>query len=178
MVWMRGKARKAVICGLVIVAVVMGLLVVMYAVGAMLPETHTATRVARFRAAPETVFALISGPQDWRVTCEPVATAAGEPRRWKEFFGHRAILFEEVKREPARLYETRIADPALPFGGTWRFELSPENGGTRVRVTEEGVVRSPMFRFMSRYVMGYTRTIEAYLRGLGAKLGEEVSIEP
>ncbi|HVX85824.1 MAG TPA: hypothetical protein VH253_13670 [Phycisphaerae bacterium] len=41
-----------------------------------------------------------------------------------------------------------------------------------MRITEDGAVRSPVFRFVSDYVIGETRTMDGYLRALGGKLGE------
>jgi hypothetical protein len=35
-------------------------------------------------------------------------------------------------------------------------------------------VRNPVFRFMSRFVFGYTATMKQQLRALGRKVGEEV----
>ena len=68
----------------------------------------------------------------------------------------------------------RIADDTLPFGGTWTYELAPEGAGTRLTITEDGVVRNVVFRFLSRWVFSHTATLEKYLRALGRKFGEEV----
>jgi hypothetical protein len=45
-----------------------------------------------------------------------------------------------------------------------------------VRITENGEVYNPLFRFVSRYVIGHNRTIDAYLRALGQATGQEVRI--
>ena len=58
---------------------------------------------------------------------------------------------------------TRIADTGLPFGGQWTYELVPDGEGTRLTITEDGEVYNPLFRFVSRFVMGHTATIERYL---------------
>jgi len=76
---------------------------------------------------------------------------------------------------PARLV-TKIADK-LPYGGMWTYELAPDGPGTSLRITEDGEVYNPIFRFVSRFVMGHTATIDASLRDLGKKLGEDVKIE-
>jgi hypothetical protein len=61
---------------------------------------------------------------------------------------------------------SRIADRSLPFGGRWTFELSPAPGGTLLRITEDGEVYNPIFRFVSRFVFGHDRTINGYLEDL------------
>ena len=68
---------------------------------------------------------------------------------------------------------TRIADDALPFGGTWTWHLQPtQDGGTRVSTTEEGWVKPPLFRFLSRFVFGHHRTLRTVLTALAVKFGE------
>jgi hypothetical protein len=39
-------------------------------------------------------------------------------------------------------------------------------------------VYNPLFRFISRYVMGHTATIESYLRALGKRFGDEPTPVP
>jgi hypothetical protein len=34
----------------------------------------------------------------------------------------------------------------LPFVGTWTFEVSPEDGASRLTITEHGEVYHPLFR--------------------------------
>ena len=72
----------------------------------------------------------------------------------------------------------RIADKGLPFGGTWTFDIAPSaDGGSELRVTEDGEIYNVFFRFMARFLFGYTASIETYLRDLGAKFGQPVEIE-
>ena len=37
-------------------------------------------------------------------------------------------------------------------------------------------MRNPLFRFLARYAFGHGRTMEAFLRALGRRFGEEVSV--
>lgn len=87
------------------------------------------------------------------------------------------IAFELLEATPPRRLATRIADKSLPFGGTWTFEIAPEGVGSEVRITEDGEIYNVIFRFMARFIFGYTTSIETYLRDLGAKFGEPVAIE-
>ena len=65
---------------------------------------------------------------------------------------------------------TRIADPHLPFGGTWTYEIAPTATGSSLTITENGEIYNPVFRFIARYIQGYTATIDNYLKALRAKL--------
>jgi polyketide cyclase/dehydrase/lipid transport protein len=162
----------------IIAGVVVALVLVVVLIGLMLPKSHRATRMARFRQTPEAVFAAISGPQDWRpgITVEQVPSDGG-PRKWREKSSHGAILFEEAASDPPRLYKARIADRNLPFGGTWTYEISPAGDGCVCRIMEDGEVYNPVFRFVSRFMIGQTKTIEDYLNALGKKFDEPVKIE-
>lgn len=51
------------------------------------------------------------------------------------------------------------------------YEVADEDGDTRVTITEEGVVKNPIFRFISRFVLGHDATLEAFLRDRTAHLG-------
>jgi hypothetical protein len=39
-------------------------------------------------------------------------------------------------------------------------------------ITENGEVYNPIFRFVSRFIMGHTATLDAYLKSLTTALGE------
>jgi hypothetical protein len=69
-----------------------------------------------------------------------------------------------------------VVDDGLPFGGTWTRELAPAGGGTRLTITEDGFIRNPIFRVMSRLFFPSTGTINGYLRALATELGD--SAEP
>ena len=60
----------------------------------------------------------------------------------------------------------------------WTYELAPEGSGTRLTITENGEIYNPIFRFVARFVLGYTSTMGSVLRALGTKHGETVAPEP
>jgi hypothetical protein len=165
---------------LIIGLTIFALVLIVVVIGLLLPKSHRATRMARFKQPPAAVFAAIAGPQDWRgVVATEVPVASGSARRWREQSGRHAITFEEVERDPPKRYRSRIADENLPFSGMWTWEITPtDDGGSTCRITEEGEVRNPIFRFVSQAILGHTRTIEAYLQSLGRKFDEPVKIEP
>ena len=164
---------------LIAIGVLVVLIVVVVAVGMALPKAHTASRSALFKCTPERLFALIDGPQTWRSTVKKyeLVTASNGPRQWRETDSHgHTITYEAVERQPPTLLKTRIVTGNLPYSGTWTLNLAPEGGSTRLFITEQGEVYNPVFRFVSRFVIGQNRTIEIYLRDLGAATGEEIAI--
>jgi hypothetical protein len=154
--------RWLIYCGVAIV--IIPAIVVM--IGAALPKNHVASRTIQVRAAPDAVFALIAGPSDWRgVKYELIAQS---PLRWRETDSSNVITYERVETRPPKRIVNRIADPKLPFGGSWTYEVSPGQDGTELVITENGEVYNPLFRFVSRFIMGHTATIEKYQRDLTA----------
>jgi hypothetical protein len=136
-----------------------GIVALIAIVGAMLPVNHVASRRARFRETPEQIWPSIS------------------PGVSQQRFRQDDVDYEVVEATPNRRLVTKIADKNLPYGGSWIYEIEPEAAGSILRITERGEVYNPFFRFISRFVMGHTATIDSSLRELGKKLGEEVHIE-
>jgi hypothetical protein len=146
----------------------------------MLPVKHRVSRKARFRQTPPALHAVVAGPPDWRPDVKAwgaLPDANGRKRWWEQDAHGKKIPYELVEASPARLI-TRIAGENLPFGGTWTIDIAPTSATeSEVRVTEDGEVYNVVFRFLSRFVFGYAGSIEAYLRHLGAKFGEQSGIE-
>ena len=103
------------------------------------------------------------------------ASPAGA-RSYRETGGDGAILYVVEEEIPSRRLVTRIADRSLPFGGAWTFDLLPNASGTILRITEDGEVYNPVYRFMSAFVFGHHATIDTYLTDLGSKFKTTVSI--
>ena len=151
--------------------VVAGLGLAICAIGAMLPRAHVARSEALIAAPPARVAALVrdveAQPQ-WRkrVTAIEVVERRANGLRYVERQGRDAILFDFAETVSDARFTATIADPKLPFGGTWTFDLAPEGERTRVRIEEDGEVRSLVFRFFARFVVGHEATLRAYLADL------------
>ena len=155
---------------ILVVGVLVALILLLIAIGYALPINHVATREARLAAPPERVFSVLRDVEKfptWRSDVKSAEVLATTPAlRWRER-GDDDITFEmETVEAPGKIV-TRIVDKRLPFGGSWTYDLSPEGGGTRLVITENGEVYNPLFRFMSRFVFGHTATIDRFLDDLG-----------
>jgi len=160
---------------LIVLVILVGAIGAVILIGAMLPKGHVAARSSHFRQPPQAVWAVITGPSDWRPDIQ--SSEKLEPRNghrtWKEIDKHgQAITYESVEETPPSRLVTRIADPKLPFGGTWTIDIASDASGSVVNITENSEIYNPVFRFMSRFVLGYTSSIDAYLKALHSKFGE------
>jgi hypothetical protein len=57
------------------------------------------------------------------------------------------------------------------FGGTWTIEITPTVSGSHVTITERGEIYNVVFRTLSKFVFGYTSTMDSCLAAAGKKLG-------
>jgi hypothetical protein len=156
--------RWLIYVGLVVVIIP----VVVVMIGAALPKEHVARRSVLLRAPPNDVFTLIAGPSTWRgFKYEPLSET---PLKWRETDASGdAIIYERVETLAPTRIVNRIADPKLPFGGSWTYEIVPNGSGTELKITENGEVYNPLFRFVSRFIMGHTATIEKYQQDLAGQ---------
>jgi len=155
--------------------------ILVLAIGWLLPREHVATRIGRYHQSPEKIWAAIidvDAMPSWREGLQSVKLLPdrnGLPAH-VEFTSAGQLPMETLEMTPPHKLVNRIAGSHLPFGGTWTFEVEPVPDGATLRITENGFVTNPVFRFVSRFVLGYTSEIEKYLRSLARKFGEPPQI--
>jgi uncharacterized protein YndB with AHSA1/START domain len=153
---------------------------VIYVIGLLLPQSHVASASARFAAKPDALWASLTDvaafPQ-WRrdVTRVEILPDENGQRGWREYGRQGTVTYRVVESVPPQRLVSRIADERLPYGGTWTYELAPAGDGTRLTITERGAIYNPVFRFVARFVMGHTATMNGVLRALGARHDERVT---
>jgi len=142
------------IAGLVVLAAVIAI------IGSMLPRTHTASRTLRVKHAPVDVWPAITH-----------AMSASE------------VPTDIVESDPPWRLVSRVKDTEKMFGGTWTVAIAPDapstssgQAGCTITITEQGWVANPIFRFVSRYVMGHHATMDAMLRTVAKNVGEEAQL--
>jgi uncharacterized protein YndB with AHSA1/START domain len=159
-----------------VLAVLATVVAIVFVVGMLLPREHTARSYSTIDASPDAIWRALTDVEafpSWRddVSRVELLPPAHGRKTWRELGKNGTITFEQVIAEPSHRLVSRIADPGLPFGGTWTYDVVPAGEGSKVTITEDGVVHNPLFRFMSRYVFGHHATQEAFLRSLGRKFG-------
>ena len=158
-----------ILLGLAIVVAVIAV------VGWLLPVSHEASRSAEFSRPPEAVYVLVADVRNypiWWKDISQVDMLVEEPGRttFREHMSTGPVVITVTEAAPPSRFVTKIDDPDQPFGGTWTFEITPTAEGSRLTITERGEVYNPIFRFLSRFVFGYTSTMESFLAAARERL--------
>jgi len=162
-------------------AVLAGLVGVVAIIGTLLPKGHVASRSVRLRTARSTVWQLISNFADQASYRADITKIERRPDQnghevWNEVRSNGNMPLETIESVPHQKLVRKIADPKMPFGGTWTFELADSDGGGCVlTVTENGEVYNVIFRAVSK-LFDMRATIDAYLKAMGKKLGEDIQL--
>ncbi|MEK6325530.1 MAG: SRPBCC family protein [Acidobacteriota bacterium] len=166
---------------LIVVGVIAGLIALMAIIGSLLPKGHTASRTTVINKPPDVLWQTMTDcaafPQ-WRTDVKSVEVLPDRDghKLWREDGKNGKMTLETIEASPPSRLVLRIADPDLPFGGKWTYDLQPTLGGSRVTITEDGEVYNPIFRFMSHIFFSQSASIETYLKALGKKYGEDVQL--
>ncbi len=161
-----------------ILIVVIGAVAVAGAVAALLgsrlPQSHHASAERLLPVAPDLLWRTLTDIEAFPAWRRDVKRVQRLPDRngnpmWVEESSSGRVTFSFERLDPPRLVVSRIADPSLPFGGTWTSEITPAPGGSRLRITEDGEIYNPLFRFMARFFFGYDGSINKYLSALETK---------
>ena len=143
-----------------IVGIILGLIVlagiILYLIGRAEPERHTASIRFTLPKSRPTVWTALTDyavmPQWWpavkNVRFETLPD--GEIITWNtDARGHQIGFRTKEEKPPTRLVREIVGDK-LPFGGIWTFVLAEENGATTVTLTEDGFIKPPLFRGISK----------------------------
>ena len=163
-----------------IVVAIVAMVGIVAFVGSRLPVSHIASRTVTIGAPADVVFTTMTdfaSAPSWRpglksvtVTTDP---ASGRQRITEDSKDGKMTMEVEQIVPPTR-FVTRILAEGLPYGGAWAHALEAQGNTTRVTITEHGEVYNPIFRFISKYIMGHNGTMDAYLTALGMKFGTPV----
>jgi hypothetical protein len=170
-----------------IMLVVLGLAAVIAAiaaVGAMLPRAHKASRTLRLHRAPADVWRVVS--ETAQASSVPVDVLESNPPHRlvtrvkateRNFGGTWTIAIVPVP-DPSTVREPQ-GRPEQGRGATGSGlapSTSSGQAGSTVTITEDGWVANPIFRFMSRLVIGHHATMDALLKQVAKAFNEDAAL--
>jgi hypothetical protein len=170
---------RVIVAIVVAIAAIVGVVALL---GSRLPVGHVASRSVVVNAPADVVFHtmtdFMSAPT-WRSGLKSVVvstdSASGHQRIVEDSKTGKLTMEIEQLVPPTR-FVTRIVDEGLPYGGAWAHALQAQGNSTKVTITEHGEVYNPVFRFIAKYIMGHTGTIDSYLTDLGRRFGTQVTL--
>jgi len=148
-------------------------LILAYGIGQRVPVEHTAVAAQTIAAPPAKVWALlvnVDAQPAWRRGLKSVEELPEENghQRWIEHYAGPQLGFVLEQSDPMILRVVRI-DPmgSSSMDGSWTYQLmAMDDGRTTVTITEHAHVYSPLFRFLSHYILGDTFNQKRYLEDL------------
>jgi len=138
--------------GMLVVALVIVIAVVAI-VGSTLPRNHPASRTLRVTRQPDDV---------WPAIMRAMSTSS--------------VPVDVLENNPPRRLVTKVRETEKMFGGTWTVTAEAIQGGSTLTIVEDGWVANPIFRFVSRYVMGHHATMDGILQSVARELGEDAQL--
>ena len=170
--------KTLIVIAIAIVVVIVVLAAVVALVGSRLPKNHTASRSILLHRSPKEVYDVVrdfNSAPSWRSDVKSVEVKTQPGKTTFREVGSDTVDYEVAEDVPGQKLVTRILNTDLGYSGKWTYEFLPEGDGTRVKITEDGEVSNVLFRFMSRYVLGHTSTMDSYLNSLAKRFGENVT---
>jgi hypothetical protein len=80
------------------------------------------------------------------------------------------MTFLAVQTVPPVLRQVKLDDPKASYGGTWTYELAPgpTPTSTTLKITEDGYINPPLYRFVMARIMGPTKNLDTYMKNIQA----------
>jgi len=169
------------IVGIVVAVIVLAMVVVLI-MGAMQPRNHTASATVVVSAPQAVVWQRIENVQsqpNWRsgLTAVKILQPQDGHTCWEETssFGKMPLCEVLVAAPTTRI--VRIADPNLPYGGLWTYELSPglsptDPNTTILKITENGFTGPWFYRFVGHFIFHEDTQIKKYEEDLQKSIGK------
>lgn len=158
-------------------------ILVMLIAGLLQPAKHSVTRSIHLKQKPELVFGLVANVTNlptWSstvATVEPMPNDADKPAakctlKW----GHMQMVITRIESAPPTRLVIRMAKDNGTVLGTWTYQITAENDGCRVALTEDGELKNPFFRVRAR-MRGLDANMRQTLEDLAKKFGQRVEIK-
>jgi hypothetical protein len=157
---------------LIVIALLILVAGFIYLMGALMPIKHQSVVESQLPTTPEILWKALTTHAEyksWRRGIKELK--AVDDYHWSELNAHGdTVNYRADWVEQNRKLLTVILNKDLPYGGQWEFEITKTDAGSHLRITENGEVYNPLFRFMSKYVFGHDATLKAYITDLQARL--------
>jgi hypothetical protein len=149
---------------LIFAGILVCVILIVLLIGYFLPVKHTVSVAVTVNGRAEQVWQRLIGFKaypDWRKDVKAVEVISDTQWVETDQRDHR-LPFSMSVNDRMRTLVTRIDAKDLPFGGSWVYGLEDRGNETAVTITENGEVYNPLFRFVSKFIMGHSATLKKY----------------
>ena len=166
---------------LYVIVIIAALIGATFLVGYALPAKTTISRSTTLKQSPEAVFAVLADlPHlpEWNRNTEKVEMLTpldGKEVSKQTFKGGMVMTIITTESVAPHHLVRAIGDNAGPYVGTWTYEISAGDGGSKIVLTEVAEIKNPLFRVMTR-IFGQTKYIDEHLQDLAKKFGEGATV--
>ena len=162
-----------------VVALIVLAALVLYAAGSRMPRAHRTVVTATLRTDRAAAWAAITNyaamPEWWPAVKSVRLEKLGDGTElaWNQDAHGQEIPFRTVESRVNEKLVRVIAKDDLPLGGAWTFELAEApGGGTQLTLTEDGIIKPPLFRAIAQWFIGLDATQKDFIAHLRKRLGE------
>ncbi len=154
----------------------------LFLAGYALPAKTTTSRSITLHQPPEAVFLVLADVKriaDWNRNTEKVEMLPpvdGKETTRQTFKGGMTMIIITSESAPPKHLVRTLGDDGGPFVGSWTYEITPAEGGSRVVLTEVAIFKNPFFRVMTR-LFGPSKYMDEHLEDLAKKFGETATVE-
>ena len=154
---------------------------VTFLIGFTLPARTTISRSINLQQTPEAVFAVLADVRrmaDWNRNTEKVEmlpSVGGKEATKQSFKGGMVMTIITTESAPSHHLARTLGDANGPFVGSWTYEISPADAGSKIVLTEVAEFKNPFFRVMTR-IFGQTKYMDEHLEDLAKKSGETPTV--
>jgi hypothetical protein len=165
-----------------LVVLLLVLAAIVYGAGLTMPREHQVSSRVQLTAPRDSVWAVLRAFGDYpKWDTDFKSSVRGKARSgretWVQEVGGMTMANEVTSSQaPSRLVTEVVTDDKSDWGGVWTYDLVANGVGTEVTITEDGWIKSPIFRVMMK-LMGSHSTMDGVLKALGARFGDQVTPE-
>lgn len=152
-----------------------------FLIGYALPEKATISRTITLKQSPQAVFAVLADlPRlaEWNRNTDKVEMLPpvnGKEASRQTFKGGMTMTIVTAESASPHRLVRAMGDDGGPFVGSWTYEISPAESGSKVVLTEEAEFKNPLFRIMTR-IFGQTKYMDEHLQDLAKKFDETATV--
>lgn len=159
---------------LYIISGIVGIILVIFIIGLLLPKQRTVSRQCIFPVTPEVLYSIVTDNEEWeyRSSLENLVIIEknGEYETWDEITKDGAVIhFRTKDKKPHSFYSFEM--DSKMFSGYWTATFQPVNNGETLFIATEYIsVKNPFIKTLSYLFFDIGKLMDDYQNDLRSKI--------